>query len=230
MGDLSVLDAAKREHFNASIGHHIGLVFGSAWVPIPGASTAIELRAERELARLGFKAFTPHIEAPTQETVMRFFKRKRFALESLEAVLFAGSVLSILHIYGKGQYIMEVAAESHGDRAFFADDLDANLARLWADFEPRLWDGQELLDYYTKTTGLTLSTKVVDEFSSTLNTLEKKYAHAVKTIPGFETFQENGEALVHNTGVFAREALADGAELAKNGLAQAGKVLGKWFS
>ena len=229
MADLSVLNREDCQQFNTNISHYIGAIFGSAWVPIPGAAMAVEFGASKELARFGFKTFIPSIDEDTQTQILRTFLKKRFALKSMEFIPFAGAVIGILHVYGKAHFIMEIAAASHGDSDYFGQPLDTNLNRLWGEFEPRLWDGQELLAYYRETTGLTLSDEVSEQFNSTLKTIESTYRKTTDAIPGFENLQEQGEEFVHTAGEFAKSALSDGAELAKSGLKEVNKAFGSWF-
>jgi len=230
LSELAVLDNEKIEQFNREIAKYIGVVFASAWVPVPGAATVVEIQAERELARFGFDSFLPDLDTDTEEQIIRLFRRKRFALKAFEIVPFAGSVISILHIYGKGMFILQVATRSEEDSSFWGPSLDEKLSAIWTEFEPSLWDGTEILSFYRETTGGQVSSEVETQFENTLRAIETKYKEAVENYPGFDAFQEKGEAFMHISGEIAREAATEAVSLGKTGAKELVKLIIRWLS
>ena len=200
--------------YKQMIAKHMGFVFLSGWVPIPGSSAGMEFYAEKELCDFARDNFLPAMQQDEKTFVMRFFKKKRFMLRTLELIPYAGSVLSIVHIYGKGHFLMELASRNV-DVASVETRKEA-LQEVWTDFEHLLWDGESMIDFYEEISSQNLPPQIKEHFSKVLQSLEKHYQEKLSSNPKFNDFQEKGEEFVHNTVETAKST-------AKN-------LFNKWFS
>ena len=197
-GDLQSFEPSERATvtvYNSMVARHMGFVFASAWVPIPGASGMVQANAEKQISQEGFDHFIPGLAPDIRHEIIRYFTRRRFALKTLGVIPYAGAVGSILHIYGLSRFVLALGDASMNSPEFFEEDMDAHLTELWADFEPNLWDGSSILKFYQETTGSPVSPQIRTQFTSTVETLEQKYIAAQDRIPGFEAFQEKGEEI-----------------------------------
>jgi len=207
-----------RKKYEQTMANYIGAVFGTSWAPIPGVATATNIIAELELERVGFQAFMPDVENTCQKNVMRFYKKRTFALNMGGMIPYAGPVLAILDIWGRGRYIIRLAEEHEKDKNFFDDSWLVKIKDFWPTFEPELWDGEVIISFYQRTTGMMVSREVHDIFIKTLGEIGRIYNEKVKTIEGFENMQDQGEELLYK----ASEGVKEGAKVV-------GNMLKKWF-
>jgi hypothetical protein len=149
------LDRQKVERYESLIAGKMGISLATSAIPIGGA--LIDNHSESELADKGFEFFLPDFSKARRKYILRCFDRERFVLNLCEYLPLAGVAIRVIHIYGIGQYIMFVAERSGGSKAFWKGDTDSRMEVLWAEFEPRLWRPDEIMNFYvgTKKTGLT---------------------------------------------------------------------------
>ena len=206
-----------RKAFDQSTARYIGLIFASSWTPLPGATAVVQLKAEYDITRTGFETIEPTVPEPLRDPIIRYFVRKRFLLKSASSIPYAGSTMSVVHIYGLSRFILAVADH----RARYAavplneDTLDELLDTIWPQFEPTLWDGDAVLSFYEAASGVKAPNAVRSSFATVLKSIQKQYELLASKVPGFDTVQKHGEAISFKAGEMAESVANKGLEVAQ---------------
>ncbi|MEE2756874.1 MAG: hypothetical protein VYA30_09440 [Myxococcota bacterium] len=205
-----------RADFDKLTARYIGLMFASSWTPLPGATAVVQLKAEYDITKFGFERISPTVAEQFRDDIVRYFVRKRFVLKSASSIPYAGSTMSVIHVYGLSRFILAVA--EHRDAMNALDMTDESLKEMldsiWPEFDQLLWDGDAVLSFYEDITGLKTPAPIAKTFGTVLMAIKKQYDRLAEHLPGFDALQKHGEAISYKAGVVAENVANTGFDLA----------------